>query len=278
MPKQLVVKLVKLFVLGLTMVLTTVGIFATAYAQQGGDISRGKQLYAQNCAVCHGDNAEGRIGARLAKDFPGIRVEATIKQTISDGVPGSVMPAWATAKGGPLTDAQVDDLVAFIRSLGHVAPPVPTGPATAITLAPAASPVATFPPGNATRGATVFAQNCVVCHGERGEGRIGATLAKDWPGIKPEALIDATTARGVPGSKMPGWAKTYGGPLTDQEIADAAAYIRTLKQPGAAASPAPATPDGGVLASPLALVFGAIVVLGLVVLLGVGLAGSRSRK
>ena len=277
MPKALAVKFIKGFVLGLTMMLTAVGIFATAYAQ-GGDVSRGKQLYVQNCAVCHGDNAEGRVGARLAKDFPGIRVEATIKETISNGVQGSVMPAWAQAKGGPLTDAQIDDLVAFIRSLGHVAPPVPTGQAAATVAPPAASPVATFPLGNATRGAAVFNQNCVVCHGERGEGRIGATLAKDWPGLKPEALIDATTARGVPGSKMPAWAKANGGPLTDQEIADAAAYIRTLKQPGAAASPAPAAPETGVLGNPLALVLGGLIIIGIIVVLGVGLAGSRSRK
>lgn len=268
-------KFFKLFLLALTMVLTTFGVFATASAQ-GGDASRGAQLYAKNCAVCHGDRAEGRIGARLAKDFPGIRVEALLKQTISNGVQGSVMPAWSKEKGGPFSDAEIDDLVAFIRSLGHQAPTVPPGPPT--TSAPAPSPVATFPAGDAKRGATVFAENCAVCHGDRGEGRIGATLRKDWPGVNVETYIEATIARGVAGSKMPAWAKSNGGPLTDLEIADAAAYVRTLK-PGSAPTPTPAeVPQGGLFGSPLALICGGLLVVVGAIVLAVGLAGSRSKK
>src|SRR5450759_348656 len=100
----------------LILLLATAGIFATASAQ-GGDATRGAQLFAQDCAVCHGDRAQGRVGATLAKDFPGIRVEALLKETLSNGGQGSVMPAWSSAKGGPLSDAQINDLVAFIRSL-----------------------------------------------------------------------------------------------------------------------------------------------------------------
>lgn len=264
-------------VFGLTLMLLVVGIFGTAYAQ-GGDATRGRQLFLQNCAVCHGENAEGRVGARLAKDFPGIRVDAALKETISNGVSGSVMPAWSSTKGGPLTDAQINDLVAYIQSLGHQAPPVPTGAVTATSSAPAPSPAATFPPGDATRGATVFAQNCAVCHGDSGQGRIGATLQKDWSGINPTASIEATVSRGVAGSKMPAWSKTNGGPLTDQEIADAAAYVRTLKPAGSPAAPEPSqTPTGGILSSPIALVCAGLVVLILVAGLGIGLAGSRTR-
>ena len=277
MHSALLIRFVKRSVFGLTMMLLALGIFATAYAQ-GGDVSRGKQLYTANCAVCHGDNAEGRVGARLAKDFPGIQVSATIKETVSNGVQGSVMPAWSKAKGGPLSDQEIDDLVAFIRSLGHQAPPVPTGQAIATVIPTTTAPQPTFPPGDANRGKTVFTQNCVVCHGDRGEGRIGATLQKDWPGLNPTALIEATVARGVPGSKMPAWSKANGGPLTDQEIADAATYIRTLKPAAAGATPIPATPqDGGLLGSPLALVCGGLVLLIVVVVLGIGLAGSRAR-
>lgn len=257
-------KLFKPLVAALTLVLTTVGIFATAYAQGSGDATRGAQLFAKDCAVCHGEHAEGRIGATLAKDWPGIRVDALLKETISNGVQGSVMPAWSQAKGGPLTDAQIDDLVAFIRSLGHQAPSVVPGPtATNPPLPP--TPV-TYLPGDATRGAAVFAQNCTPCHGDNGEGRIGATLQQDWPGLNVESFLEATIARGVGGSKMPAWARSNGGPLTDQEIADAAAYVRTLK-PGKQPTAVPAElPQGGPFGGTLALLcVGVLVLIGLVI-------------
>jgi mono/diheme cytochrome c family protein len=268
-------KLHKLFVIALTLVLTTVGVFATAYAQGGGDATRGAQLFAADCAVCHGDRAQGRIGATLAKDFPGIRVDALLKETISSGVQGSVMPAWSQAKGGPLSDADIDDLIAFIRSLGHVAPSVIPGPApTNLPLPPTA---VTLPPGDVSRGAAVFAQNCAVCHGDKGEGRIGATLQKDWPGLNPESLIEATVSRGVAGSKMPAWAKSNGGPLTDQEIADVAVFVRSL-QPGRQPTAVPSNvPEAGPFSGTLALVcIGLLILLGVIVL-AVVLAGSRAK-
>jgi mono/diheme cytochrome c family protein len=260
------------------LVITTFGIFATADAQNG-DATRGAKLFAQNCAVCHGDHGQGRVGATLAKDFPGIRVDLLLKDTISTGVKGSVMPAWAKANGGPLTDAEIDDLVAFVRSLGNIGPTVvpitlpPTRPATAPT------PVATFPPGDSTRGAQIFTTNCAVCHGANGEGRIGATLEKDWAGINVTALLDTTIARGVAGSKMPAWAQTNGGPLTNQDIADAAAYVVTLKKTGQPApTPAAPLPQGGDTGGVLALVCVGIVVLIGVVVLILGLTMSRAKQ
>ncbi len=50
----------------------------------------GAQLYAENCAVCHGSDGQGRVGATLAKDWPSIRPDLTVKSIIETGVPGSV--------------------------------------------------------------------------------------------------------------------------------------------------------------------------------------------
>lgn len=270
-------KLFRAFVLALTMMLTTAGIFASVYAQ-GGDATRGKPVFDKNCAVCHGDRGQGRVGATLTKDFPAIRVDALLKDIISNGVSGSVMPAWSKAKGGPLSDAEIDDVSAYVRSLGGPVAPT-TGPIPTATrgILPTFAP--NFPAGDVTRGAKVFADNCVVCHGERGEGRVGAALQKDWSGIDPEKFLDATIARGIGGSKMPAWAKSNGGPLTDQDIADAAAFIRTLKKTGGPApTSAPSVPEGGPFGNTLALVcVGAVVILGVFVV-GFGLAGARARK
>jgi hypothetical protein len=68
-------------------------------------------LYSVNCAVCHGLDGQGRIGATLAKDWPSIRPDLRIKETIVNGGPGLLMPAWSKANGGPLDDAEIDALV-----------------------------------------------------------------------------------------------------------------------------------------------------------------------
>lgn len=258
------------------LVVTTFGIFATADAQ-GGDVARGKKLYAQDCAVCHGDRAQGRIGATLAKDFPGIRVDLLLKDIISNGVPGSVMPAWAKSKGGPLTDAEIEDIAAFIRSLGNIAPTVPAAPAA--TRAPIPSPIATFPAGDANRGSKIYTENCAMCHGANGEGRVGATLGKDWAGVNVATFLNATIARGVAGSKMPGWSQFYGGPLTNQQVADVAAYIVTLKKAGqpAATTEASNVPQGGPFGGTIILVCVGLAVLVGIVVFAFGLAGSRAK-
>jgi mono/diheme cytochrome c family protein len=94
-------------------------------------------LYSQNCKVCHGPNGEGRIGAQLAKDWPSIRPDLRIKSTINTGVPGSPMPAWGQANGGPLSESEIDDLVAFVLTWSTPANPATITPAPVATTQPA---------------------------------------------------------------------------------------------------------------------------------------------
>ena len=47
-------------------------------------------------------------------------------------------------------------------------------------------------------GAQLFAENCAVCHGADGQGRVGATLAKDWPSIRPDLTVKSIIETGVP--------------------------------------------------------------------------------
>ncbi len=185
----------------------------SAQAQSGSDpkLVEGAYIYAQNCAVCHGPNGEGRAGATLAKDWPSIRPDLTVKTIIENGVPGSLMPAWSQAKGGPLSSEQIDALVYYILSWQ-------TGGAELVTPAPTATrrpPIIPIPEveGDPNLGALLYDQNCQMCHGPNGEGRVGATLAQDWPGIRPDLSIKTTIMDGVPGSLMPAWSQSNGGPL-----------------------------------------------------------------
>ena len=251
------------------------------WAQIGGDdekIEEGAKLYAENCAVCHGVNGQGRVGATLAKDWPSIRPDLRIKATIARGVPGSPMPAWSQDNGGPLTEAQIDMLVSYILTWESgesiLIPPTPTViPRAALTAPPDVS-------GDPNSGALLYDQNCLVCHGPDGQGRIGATLAKDWPSIRPDLRIKATIDSGVPGSPMPAWSQDNGGPLTEVEINDLVAFILTWSTPPNPPTVTPAaapTEPGRTATLERQQVWVLLFIVGAVLVLGAALVASRRK-
>jgi cytochrome c oxidase cbb3-type subunit 3 len=87
---------------------------------------RGAQVFANNCAACHGDNARGNrsVGAPNLTDpiwlFGGDR--AALGETISNSHAG-VMPAW----GKQLDPVTIKMLAAYVHSLGggEATPPAP---------------------------------------------------------------------------------------------------------------------------------------------------------
>jgi mono/diheme cytochrome c family protein len=89
-----------------------------------GEGKYGQQLYMASCAICH--EAEHR--ASMVPDLHAIKSPTNndFWQTwIAHGKPGSFMPAFSTAEGGPLTDIQIQSLAAYLDSAipSHAAPP-----------------------------------------------------------------------------------------------------------------------------------------------------------
>ena len=207
--------------------LLTVGIWAVTAQSTGEDqLELGARLFAENCIVCHGVDGQGRVGADLAKDWPSVRPDLTVKTIIADGVRGSRMPAWSETRGGPLNIEQVEALTAYILSWQ-------TGGAENIIIVPTPTPLPPVTPipnvaGDTTRGAALFQQNCIMCHGEGGQGKIGKTLAKSWSGVRPDLLIQNTINNGIPNTAMPAWSQASGGPLNAQDVNDLTAYILAL--------------------------------------------------
>ena len=203
----------------------SLGFASIVLAQEGEDdpLQPGAQIYAANCAMCHGKNGEGRVGATLAKDWPSIRPDLASKDTIVNGVAGSPMPAWSQDNGGPLSDQEIEAVVTYILSWQTGGVPQIT-PAHTLTPRPAISPVPGVE-GNPDQGVVLYNENCRVCHGKNGEGRIGATLAKPWPSIRPDLAIRSTIANGVAGSPMPAWSQENGGPLNSEEIDHLTAFV-----------------------------------------------------
>ena len=73
----------------------------------------GQELYAASCGICH--DAEHR--AAMVPDLKVPRSERDLafwQKWIMEGKPGTLMPAFAQAHGGPLTQEQVDSLTVYL--------------------------------------------------------------------------------------------------------------------------------------------------------------------
>jgi high-affinity iron transporter len=86
-------------------------------------LAEGRRLFLQYCALCHGENGNGRGPRRAAfvrppRDFTDAawRDAASPRQVttaIRDGVPGTAMASWAA-----LGDGAIDALAAYVLSIG----------------------------------------------------------------------------------------------------------------------------------------------------------------
>lgn len=86
-------------------------------------IARGRPLFVEHCAICHGETGNGHGRRRSGfetrpADFTSeawrSRTSATeVLETIRDGKRGTSMPAWPA-----LGDDQLADLTAYVLSLG----------------------------------------------------------------------------------------------------------------------------------------------------------------
>jgi len=84
---------------------------------KGADLARGKTVFADNCAVCHGDAGKGNqeLGAPNLTDA--IWLYGADRDTIIEAVyqgRGSTMPAW----GNRLDDTTIKSLAVYVFTLG----------------------------------------------------------------------------------------------------------------------------------------------------------------
>ncbi len=92
-----------------------------------GDPQRGEKLFLRNCAGCHGIAGHGGVAPEL--DNPTFQQAATddfIVATIRNGRRNTAMPSFqpgarkdAGASVAGLTDAELSDVLSFVRSLAH---------------------------------------------------------------------------------------------------------------------------------------------------------------
>jgi putative heme-binding domain-containing protein len=109
-------------------------------------------------------------------------------------------------------------------------------------IASAGAPVAATNPldGNAEAilsGQGHYGARCAACHGTDAHGVTGPDLTELWAsaGVNDGALFQ-TVQRGVPGTEMPGFAAAGAG-LTEREIWETLAYVRSLAAVSPVANP-----------------------------------------
>jgi mono/diheme cytochrome c family protein len=96
-------------------------------AQTASYTSIGTEIFAANCAQCHGKNAAGGGSAPTlnSREFLKNTTDNQIFALVSGGVSGTAMPPWSLDYGGTFTDEQVRQVTTYLRSLEPKAPSVP---------------------------------------------------------------------------------------------------------------------------------------------------------
>jgi cytochrome c oxidase cbb3-type subunit III len=137
----------------------------------------GEYEFRINCALCHGLGARGggRGPALTTAHKKHAHTDAEMFQTISNGIPGTAMPANGTnGQGVGMTDEEIWQIITYIRSQEVKAPAKPLG--------------------NGARGKELFYgdANCSLCHMVDGKGgRLGPELTGVGASRTREAIIDS---------------------------------------------------------------------------------------
>jgi cytochrome c oxidase cbb3-type subunit 3 len=140
-------------------------------------VKAGEFEFRINCALCHGLGAHGGgRGPDLTRaQKKHVHSDAEMFQVISNGIPGTVMPANGTnGQGVGMTDKEIWQIIAYIRSVEVKA--------------------STNARGSAAHGKQLFYgdANCSLCHTVAGKGgRVGPELTAVGGSRTREAIIDS---------------------------------------------------------------------------------------
>ena len=188
------------------------------------EISDFATLYAASCAGCHG--TDGRLGAAQPLHDPvylALAPAERMRAVIAGGVPGTPMPVFAQSRGGSLTDAQIDILVAGMRE--HWARP---SEVPADGLPPYAAAL-----GDSSRGAAVYQAACASCHGAEGRGgpKGGSVVDTAYLALTSNQGLRTVVIAGRSDLDMPDWRGSKGAPLSNQAVSDVVAWLAAHRGP-----------------------------------------------
>ncbi|HEV2200652.1 MAG TPA: cbb3-type cytochrome c oxidase subunit II [Bryobacteraceae bacterium] len=176
-----------------------------------GDDRRGLELYARNCASCHGMKGRGDgLGAAGLHPPPTNLAEHEygrdrLSFALTNGIAGTAMPAWRD-----FSRADLSALAAAVRGF-HEPQLEPNIPKNILDL-----------------GARVYAANCAQCHGPTGGGDgtavseldiVPANLGGGRPSLGESLRV---LRNGIDGTQMAPWTSR----LSEAELSAVAYYVR----------------------------------------------------
>lgn len=209
----------------------------------------GRRLYESHCIGCHGPAGQGIPNPAIGMNTPPASLTTPdarknwtterLIEIVRHGRSGTYM----TSFGDRLKKSEIANLVDYletgimlpmVRASGTHAHGRVVGSATAPSSPKALdTPFANQLKANLANGKRLYAQNCVPCHGSKGDGqgprayfinpRPASLLAEKYKGSLNRPALHAVVSAGKLGTEMPAWEKVLGA----QEIADVSEYVFT---------------------------------------------------
>lgn len=166
-------------------------------------LERGRRLYQQGCAGCHGQQGGGtQIGPTL-RDIGAASADFQLTTGRMPLASEQTSPKRSDPAYGP---ADIDALVTYVASLGS-GPPVPA-----------------VGPGDVQDGRSLYLTNCAACHSSTA---VGAALpgGRYAPSLLPSTSQQIAEAVRIGPDLMPAYPSSL---LSDQEVDSIATYVQSL--------------------------------------------------
>ena len=183
-----------------------------------GDILLGHDLFARNCAQCHGPYGSGGSGPAIGRPgFLATVSDGFLEGTIANGRSGTEMRSFAKGLGSltELSEHEIRSIVSYLRSERDVSKQTPK-----LTL------------GTASRGAELYSRQCAQCHGtDEKESFAPRLMNPHFLNAASDSYLQATMSLGH-GSTMRSMIRGGGGvvEMTGKDINDVIQYLRETAQ------------------------------------------------
>lgn len=178
-------------------------------------VATGKQLFAVNCASCHGLNGEG-LAQQGAPALTNVGAAAVDFQVRTGRMPMTNPLAQAPRKENTFTDDEIAAMAAFVASLGD-------GPAVPDENQYDPSGVSAE---GVARGGELFRTNCSACHNFKGSGGAmpNGVVAPSLQNAEAKELWEAMRTG-------PGQMPVFGpGSIPDENVKEMIAYVEQVNQ------------------------------------------------